>query len=81
MSQLKPMRGFNLGSANRHQQSVAFRKIFDEKNIALGNIIASRRFLTGKLRCPMCKKKYYIYGDTKRERQQKLDEHLKEKHS
>jgi len=80
MSQLKPMRGFNLGPI-RHSQSVAFRKIFDEKDIAAGNIIASRRFFTNKIACPMCKPKLYLYGDTKRERQQKLDEHLKDKHS
>jgi hypothetical protein len=81
MSQLKPMKGFNLGSTNRHQQSIAFRKIFDEKEIAAGNILANRRFFTNKIPCPMCKPKQYIYGDTKRERLQKLDQHLKEKHS
>ena len=80
MSQLKPMRGFNLGAAGRHQQSVDYRKIFDEKEIVAGNIFASRRFFTNKIPCPMCKPKQYIYGDTKSERQQRLDEHLKEKH-
>jgi hypothetical protein len=81
MSQLKPMRGFNLGPVDRRQQSVVFRKIFDEKEVATGNILFNRRLWTNKIVCPQCKPKQYIYGDTKRERLQKLEEHLKDKHS
>ena len=81
MSQLKPMRGFRTCSPTNRQDSIKFRKIFNDKDVAMGHILANRRFFTRKIPCPMCKPKYYIYGDTKRERLQKLEEHLKEKHS
>ena len=82
MSQLKPMKGFNLGSPDRHKQSVAYRKIFNEKEVATGNILSSRRFFTKKAVCPMCKNpRWYAYGDTKQERTEKLNAHLKDKHS
>lgn len=75
------MRGFNLGSIGRQQKSQEYRKIFDREDIKTGNILANRRFFTNKVACPMCKPKLYLYGDTKRERQQKLEQHLKDKHS
>ena len=75
------MRGFNLGPIGRQSQSIAHRAIFDREDIKTGNIFANRRFFTNKVACPMCKPKLYLYGDTKRERQQKLEQHLKDKHS
>ena len=80
MSQLSPMKGFNLGNPDRHKQTVANRKIFEEKEVATGNILAHRRVFTKKSTCPLCKHKWYAFGDTKQERMAKLDAHLKDKH-
>jgi hypothetical protein len=82
MSQLNPMKGFNLGNPDRRKQAIQFRKIFNEPSVAQGNILNSRQFFTKKSVCPMCKNpRWYAYGDTKQERMDKLDAHLKEKHS